>query len=451
LELKSPYKNIVILGAGESGTGAAILAKKAGCHVFVSDKGEIKENYKDELNKHIIRWEEGTHSEDLVLSADCIIKSPGIPDKAELIVKAHELNIPVISEIEWAGYFTNAKCIGITGTNGKTTTSTLVFQILENAGLNVCLAGNIGKSFARSVAEDSYDYYVLELSSFQLDGLKDFKNYISVLLNITPDHLDRYQYKFENYIESKFRIALNQGPDDYFIYNQDDPAVMEYLSKHPVKAKKLPFSLDSEVFPGTYIKDNELFEGINNKNELIMKFDFIALQGRHNRYNTMAATVVSQILEVRKDVVRDSLKKFENVEHRMQPIADIKGVQYINDSKATNVNAAWYALDSMQKPVIWIAGGIDKGNEYDSMKPVAREKVKALICLGKDNAKLHDAFTEVINNISETTSMKEAVRMAASLAAEGDVVLLAPCCASFDLFQNYEDRGRQFKNAVLNL
>ena len=449
--MKTPYKNIAILGAGESGTGAALLAKKQGCHVFVSDKGEIKENYKADLNEHLIKWEEGTHSEDLILASDCIIKSPGIPDKAELIVKAHERNIPVISEIEWAGYFTNAKCIGITGTNGKTTTATLTFQILENAGLSVCLAGNIGKSFARSVAEDNYDYYVLELSSFQLDGLKNFKNYISVLLNITPDHLDRYQYKFENYIESKFRVTLNQGKDDYFIYNQDDPVIMGYLSKHPVKAKKLPFSLDSEVFPGAYIKDDELFEGINNKNELIMKFDFIALQGRHNRYNTMAATVVSQILEVRKDVVRDSLKKFENVEHRMQPIADIKGVQYINDSKATNVNAAWYALESMQKPVIWIAGGIDKGNEYDSMKPVAREKVKALIFLGKDNAKLHEAFAEVINNISETTSMKEAVRMASSMAAEGDVVLLAPCCSSFDLFQNYEDRGRQFKNAVLNL
>ena len=449
--MNAPYKNIAILGAGESGTGAALLAKKVGCHVFVSDKGEIKENYKAELDENLIKWEEGTHSEDLILASDCIIKSPGIPDKADLIVKAHERNIPVISEIEWAGYFTTAKCIGITGTNGKTTTSTLTFQILENAGFNVCLAGNIGKSFARSVAEDNYDYYVLELSSFQLDGLKNFKSNISVLLNITPDHLDRYQYKFENYIASKFRVTLNQDESDYFIYNQDDPVIMEYLSKHPVKAKKLPFSLDSEVFPGAYMKDDNLIDGINNKNELIMKFDFIALQGRHNRYNTMAATVVSQILEVRKDVVRDSLKKFENVEHRMQPIADINGVQYINDSKATNVNAAWYALESMQKPVIWIAGGIDKGNEYDSMKPVAREKVKAMICLGKDNAKLHDAFADVINNISETTSMKEAVRMAASMAAEGDVVLLAPCCASFDLFQNYEDRGRQFKNAVLNL
>jgi len=449
--LKTPHKNIAILGAGESGTGAAILAKKFGCTVFVSDKGEIKEEFKTDLNAHDISWEEGQHSEEKILSADCIIKSPGIPDKADLIVKAREKNIPVISEIEWAGYFTNAKCIGITGTNGKTTTSTIVFQILENAGLNVCLAGNIGKSFARSVAAHDYDYYVLELSSFQLDGLMHFKNHISVLLNITPDHLDRYHYKFENYIASKFRVGLNQDESDYFIYNQDDPVIVEYLSNHPVKSQKLPFSQTGEIFPGAYIKDDDLYTGINTKNELIMKFDFIALQGRHNRYNTMAATIVSQILEVRKDVVRDSLKRFENVEHRMQPIAEINGVQFINDSKATNVNAAWFALESMEKPVIWIAGGIDKGNEYDSMKPAAREKVKALICLGKDNAKLHEAFHDVINNISETTSMKEAVRMAASMAAEGDVVLLAPCCASFDLFQNYEDRGRQFKNAVLNL
>ena len=445
------YKNIAVLGAGESGIGAAILAKKAGIPVFVSDKGEIKEHYKEELNRHNIKWEEGKHSEDKILSADCIIKSPGVPDKAELIVKAHELNIPVISEIEWAGYYTDAMLIGITGTNGKTTTATLTWQILQNAGLNVCLAGNIGKSFARSVAEDNFDYYVLELSSFQLDGLVHFKNHISVLLNITPDHLDRYQYKYENYIDSKFRVTLNQDENDYFIYNIDDEIITQYLAEHPVKAQCLGFTQNGETFPGAYITDNFLHSGLKNKKELIMKFDFIALQGRHNRYNTMAATIVSQIVDVRKVVVRDSLKRFENVEHRMQPIADINGVQYINDSKATNVNAAWFALESMEKPIIWIAGGVDKGNEYDSMKPIAREKVKALICLGKDNVKLHAEFEDVIEKIMETTSMKEAVRMAASLAAEGDVVLLAPACASFDLFQNYEDRGRQFRNAVLNL
>jgi UDP-N-acetylmuramoylalanine--D-glutamate ligase len=449
--MKTKYKNIAVLGAGESGTGAAILAQKQGCRVFVSDKGQIKDEYKTDLDALDIEWEEGTHSEERILNADCIIKSPGIPDKAELIQKAHAKNIPVISEIEWASYFTNAKCIGITGTNGKTTTSTLTFQILQNAGLNVGLAGNIGKSFARSVAEDNFDYYVLELSSFQLDGLHHFKSYISVLLNITPDHLDRYGYKYENYIESKFRVTMNQGEGEYFIYNQDDPVIMEYLAKHPVNAKLLAISQTGEVFPGSYIEDDQLIIGLKHKKEMTMKFDFNALQGKHNRYNTMAATVVSTILEVRKDVVRESLKRFENVEHRLQPIANINGVEFINDSKATNVNSAWYALESMKKPVIWIAGGIDKGNEYDSMKPIAREKVRALICLGKDNVKLHEEFKDVIDNIMETTSMKEAVRMAASLAGEGYVVLLAPACASFDLFQNYEDRGRQFKNAVLNL
>jgi UDP-N-acetylmuramoylalanine--D-glutamate ligase len=449
--MKPDYKNIAVLGAGESGTGAAILAKKQGCNIFVSDKGEIKEEYRKDLDEYLIFWEEGKHTENKILSADCIIKSPGIPDKADIIQKAHALNIPVISEIEWAGYFTNAKCIGITGTNGKTTTTTLTFQILQNAGLNVGMAGNIGKSFARSVAEDHFDYYVLELSSFQLDGLQNFKNHISVLLNITPDHLDRYQYKYENYIASKFRVIMNQTEEDYFIFNQDDAVIMDYLSKNPIKAKLLPITQTGEVFPGAYIIDDELIIGLKHKKEITMKFDFNALQGKHNRYNTMAASVVSTILEVRKDVVRESLKRFENVEHRLQPVANINGVDYINDSKATNVNAAWYALESMKKPVIWIAGGIDKGNEYDSMKPIAREKVRALICLGKDNLKLHEAFEDVIENIMETTSMKEAVRMAASLAADGEVVLLAPACASFDLFQNYEDRGRQFKNAVLNL
>jgi UDP-N-acetylmuramoylalanine--D-glutamate ligase len=449
--MKITYKNIIVLGAGESGTGAAILAKKHGYDVFVSDKGEIKENYIADLDSYGILWEQGQHSEEKILAADCIIKSPGIPDKAELIQKVLEKNIPVISEIEWAGYFTKAKCIGITGTNGKTTTATLTHQILKDGGLNVGLAGNIGKSFARSVAEDDYEYYVLELSSFQLDGMVHFKNFISVLLNITPDHLDRYQYKYENYIASKFRVTQNQDVDDIFIYNLDDPIIVEYLEEHPVKAQLMGISLDIEAFPGAFVQNDELHIGIKNINEITMSFDFNALQGRHNRYNTMAATVVSKILDVRKDVIRDSLKRFENVEHRLQPVADIMGVQYINDSKATNVNAAWFALESMKKTVIWIAGGIDKGNEYDSMKAVVREKVKALICLGKDNTKLHEAFADVLPNITETTSMKEAVRMAASMAQEGDVVLLAPCCASFDLFQNYEDRGRQFKNAVLSL
>jgi UDP-N-acetylmuramoylalanine--D-glutamate ligase len=449
--MKYNYKNIVVLGSGESGVGAAVLAKVKGYSVFVSDKGTIKDEYKRELQQYQVEWEEGQHTEDRILAADCIIKSPGIPDTAEMVKKAAAKDIPIISEIEWAGYFTKAKCIGITGTNGKTTTTALTYHILQNAELNVGLGGNIGKSFARSVAEDNFDHYVLELSSFQLDGLRDFKNHISVLLNITPDHLDRYDYKLDNYINSKFRINLNQGPEDYFIYNHDDEIIREYLDKNTQQATLLAISQTEEVFPGAYIKDDTLHIGINQKDEFVMRLDETSLKGKHNRYNTMAASVVSKILDVRKEVIRESLKSFQNVEHRLETVAKISNVEYINDSKATNVNSTWYALESMGKPTIWIAGGIDKGNDYEALKPLVREKVKVLICLGKDNKKLHEAFANEVGQIIDTYSMKEAVKQAASFAMDGDVVLLSPACASFDLFQNYEDRGRQFKNAVLSL
>jgi UDP-N-acetylmuramoylalanine--D-glutamate ligase len=449
--MKYNYKNIVVLGSGESGVGAAVLAKIKGYSVFVSDKGTIKDEYKRELQQYQVEWEEGQHTEDRILAADCIIKSPGIPDTAEMVKKAAAKDIPIISEIEWAGYFTKAKCIGITGTNGKTTTTALTYHILQNEGLNVGLGGNIGKSFARSVAEDNFDHYVLELSSFQLDGLRDFKNHISVLLNITPDHLDRYDYKLDNYINSKFRINLNQGPEDYFIYNHDDEIIREYLDKNTQQATLLAISQTEEVFPGAHIKDDTLHIGINQKDEFVMRLDETSLKGKHNRYNTMAASVVSKILDVRKEVIRESLKSFQNVEHRLETVAKISNVEYINDSKATNVNSTWYALESMGKPTIWIAGGIDKGNDYEALKPLVREKVKVLICLGKDNKKLHEAFANEVGQIIDTYSMKEAVKQAVSFAMEGDAVLLSPACASFDLFQNYEDRGRQFKNAVLSL
>ena len=443
--------NIVVLGAGESGVGSAILARLKGYEIFVSDKGVINDNYKEELDKYQIRWEEDGHTEARILAADCIIKSPGIPDTAPLIMKATEKGIPVISEIEWAGFFTNAVCIGITGTNGKTTTSSLTYHILKNAGLNVGLAGNIGDSFARSVALDNYDYYVLELSSFQLDGTHAFHNKISVLLNITPDHLDRYGNDLQNYINSKFNITKTQTEDDYFIYNYDDELIRANMASNQTKAKQIAFSQNDDVFPGAFIKDHILHVGINQKNEFTMNIDESTLQGKHNRYNTMAAGLASHLLEVRNETIRASLQSFQNVEHRLETVANINGIVYINDSKATNVNAAWYALESMTRPVIWIVGGIDKGNDYESLKPLVRERVKVLICLGKDNKKIHEAFEDEVAKIIDTVSMKDAVMQATGFASEGDAVLLAPACASFDLFQNYADRGRQFKNAVLSL
>ncbi|MBS1634793.1 MAG: UDP-N-acetylmuramoyl-L-alanine--D-glutamate ligase [Bacteroidetes bacterium] len=445
-------KRIVILGSGESGVGSAILAQAKGFDVFVSDKGIIKDKYKSVLQDHNIAFEDGTHTEDLILNADEIIKSPGIPSTVVLIKKAHEKNIPVISEIEFAGRYTQAKKICITGSNGKTTTTMLTYHILQKAGYRVGLGGNVGKSFAWQVATSQFDYYVLELSSFQLDDMYEFKADVAVLLNITPDHLDRYEYKFENYAKSKFRITQNQTPSDFFIYCADDPVIMEYIEKADVKAKRIPFSIKQTLEGDSAYLENETQITLNyNQNPLIMTLEQLALQGKHNVYNSMAASMAARIVDIRKDIIRESLQDFVNVEHRLEFVASINGIEFINDSKATNVNSAWYALESMQKPVVWIVGGQDKGNDYNELIDLVKEKVKAIVCLGVDNSKIIKAFSGVIDTIVETQSAKEAVDASYRLGKKGDVVLLSPACASFDLFQNYEDRGMQFKGAVRGL
>lgn len=442
---------IAILGAGESGVGSAILAKKQGFDVFVSDLGEIKEAYQTELNNLKIEFESGIHSEDKILSAVEVIKSPGIPDKAPLIVKLLEKGIPVISEIEFAGRYTKAKTVCITGSNGKTTTTLLTYHILKNAGLNVGLAGNIGKSFAKQVAENDFDFYVLELSSFQLDGMYEFKADVAVLLNITPDHLDRYDYNMQNYVASKFRITQNQTNEDVFIYCFDDEEIMNALKKIEIKAQLYPFSL-TEAFEkqGSYVFEDQLT--INTPNSHFnMSINELALQGKHNLYNSMASGIVAKLLEVRSNSLRESLGDFKNVEHRLEHVAKIQGINFINDSKATNVNSVWYALESMYTPVVWIVGGVDKGNDYSMLYPLVKDKVKAIVCLGKDNRKIHEAFEDKVEIIVNTASATEAAMVAYHLASKGDTVLLSPACASFDLFKNYEDRGTQFKNAVKEL
>lgn len=438
------------MGAGESGTGTAILGKKQNWEVFVSDFGKIQDKYKDELNANGIDWEEGKHTESYVLNADTIVKSPGIPDTVPLIVKAREKSIPVISEIEFAGRYTNAKMISISGTNGKTTTTLLTYHILKQAGLNVGLAGNIGKSFARQVANENFDIYVLEISSFQLDGNDQFKSDISVLTNITPDHLDRYEYKLEKYAASKFRLTRNQGPSEYFIYCIDDPITMQHMHLMQGNPTLIPFSIKTANSPGAWISNGEINININNK-KTTYNMEELSLRGIHNNYNSMAAAVVASLLDVRKESIRESLINFQNAEHRLEFVAKANGVEYINDSKATNVNSAWYALESMDKPVIWIAGGVDKGNNYKELKALVKEKVKYIICLGLDNIKIHQAFQNDVDMIINTLSAKEAVHVASRLAAKGDCVLLSPACASFDLFDNYEERGRLFKEAVRNL
>jgi UDP-N-acetylmuramoylalanine--D-glutamate ligase len=443
-------KKLVILGAGESGTGTAVLAKAKGWDVFVSDMGKIADNYLDELNKIDVRWEQGQHTESEILSADEIVKSPGIPDKAPMVQAAFKKGIPIISEIEFAGRYTEAKMVCISGTNGKTTTTLLTYHILKNAGLNVGLGGNIGKSFARQVAEENYDIYVLEVSSFQLDGNDKFRSHISVLTNITPDHLDRYNYQLELYAASKFKLTQNQQSSDYFIYCADDPISMEYFSMKTGAAAALPISITGEYHPGAYVKKNTLFIH-NNKQTMTINMQEISLRGIHNTYNSMAAAVVASLLDVRKENIRESLCNFQNAEHRLEFVNTVNGVEYINDSKATNVNSAWYALESMEKPVVWIAGGVDKGNNYKELKALVKEKVKYIICLGLDNIKIHQAFQDDVDMIINTGSAKEAVHVASRLAQKGDCVLLSPACASFDLFDNYEDRGRQFKEAVRNL
>ena len=443
-------KRLVILGGGESGVGAAILAKKEGLDVFVSDRGEIKEKYKSVLENIDVDWEEGKHTETEIMNADEVIKSPGIPDTAPLIVKLVENGIKVISEIEFAGRYTNAKIIGITGSNGKTTTAMLTYYILKNAGLNVGLAGNIGDSLAKQVAGGDKEIYVLELSSFQLDGMFDFKVDIAMILNITPDHLDRYNNKFEDYALSKFRILQNQTKDDRIIYCYDDDLVRKELEDKKYKGVKHPFSIKTVTSDGGYINKENLIVNTNNK-LFKMKITELALQGKHNLYNSMASGIAGRVLDLKKDVIRESLTDFKNVEHRLEEIVKVHGITFVNDSKATNVNSTWYALESYQRPIVWIVGGVDKGNDYEMLKELVADRVKAIVCLGKDNHKIHDAFGDIIEDIISTESAQDAVNMAYQLSQKGDTVLLSPACASFDLFDNYEDRGRQFKKAVRSL
>lgn len=443
-------KRIVILGGGESGAGAAILAKKQGYDVFLSDSSTIKPRYREWLDRYNISWEEGKHTEELILNADEVIKSPGIPDKAPLVVKIHEKAIPVISEIEFAGRFTTARTICITGSNGKTTTTSLIYHMMQKAGLNVGLAGNIGNSFAYQVAENSYDYYVIELSSFQLDGIFAFRPDIAILLNITPDHLDRYDYKMQNYVESKFRITRNLSEDDCFIFCSDDAVTVEQLKKIVLRAQQLMFSQKTKDNQTSWIENEHLFINYNDS-DFSMSINELSLKGKHNIYNSMAAGVAGHVLNIRKEVIRESLSDFQGVEHRLEQVLTIRGVCYVNDSKATNVNSTWYALESMDTPVVWIVGGIDKGNDYSELMDLVKTKVKAIICLGVDNAKLHNVFGDLIVPMVDAHSADEAVQQAYKLASSGDTVLLSPACASFDLFENYEDRGRKFKAAVREL
>lgn len=443
-------KRLVILGAGESGVGTALLGKQKGYEVFVSDKQKIKENYKQVLIQNEIDWEEEKHTEGLILNADVVMKSPGIPDKVPMVLQLKEQGIPVISEIEFASQYTEAMIIGITGSNGKTTTATLTHHILKAGGLNVGLAGNIGKSFAAQVAEGKHDVYVLELSSFQLDGIVKFRPHIAVLTNITEDHLDRYDYDFEKYIDSKFRIVMNQTETDFFIYDSDDEVIISRVETTGIKSYKIPFSITKDLEEGASIKNDQILI-TTNKTTLKMPVKSLELQGNHNLKNAMAASTVAKLLSIRKETIRESLQNFQGVEHRLETVLKIQNVTYINDSKATNVNATFYALDSMNSPTVWIVGGVDKGNNYEELLPLVNEKVKAIVCLGLDNQKIINAFGNIVPLMTETESMRDAVQVASHIAERGDVVLLSPACASFDLFENYEDRGRQFKEAVRNL
>jgi UDP-N-acetylmuramoylalanine--D-glutamate ligase len=443
-------KKIVILGAGESGVGSAVLAQKHGFDVFVSDKGQIKEYYRELLEKYRIKWEEGTHNESIILSADEIIKSPGIPESAPIIKKIREKGIRVISEIEFAGRYAKGIKICITGSNGKTTVTNLIYHILKKAGMNAAMTGNVGNSFAMAVAEGSYDYYVIELSSFQLDGMYEFKADIAILMNITPDHLDRYDYKLQNYIDSKFRVIQNQQKDNFLIYWEGDPIIKTELSRKKYSMTLLPFSDEIKEGMTAYIENDELIIDYQDKTNIMTIHDF-ALKGRHNTYNSMAAAIAGKILNIHKKVIRESLADFQGVEHRLEPVITVCGINFINDSKATNVNSTWYAIECMENNIIWIVGGVDKGNDYSELFPVVKKKVKAIVCLGKDNKKIVEAFKDKVPTIVETTTMEEAVRASYYLAKKGETVLLSPACASFDLFKNYEDRGRQFKQAVRNL
>ena len=441
---------LVVLGGGESGVGTAILGKKKGYDVFVSDFGKIKESYKEVLIINKIAWEEEKHTEDLILNADVVMKSPGIPEKSPIVKKLIEAGVKVISEIEFAKPFTEALTVGITGSNGKTTTTMLTYHLLKSAGLNVGLGGNIGKSFAWQVAENKYDAYVLELSSFQLDGIIEYRPDIAIITNISPDHLDRYEYKYQKYIDSKFRITMNQTESDYLIYDADDEASAEWLKNNITKAKLIPFSLTKKFDEGASINNNKMEIKINQE-EFTMETEYIALEGKHNMKNAMAASSVAKLMQIRNATIRESLSNFQGVEHRLEKVLKIQNVQYINDSKATNVNATFFALDSMNVPTVWIVGGVDKGNDYNELMSLVREKVKAIICLGIDNRKIIEAFGNVVDIMVEVNNMSDAVKTAQRLTEKGDAVLLSPACASFDLFENYEDRGKQFKQAVHNL
>jgi len=442
-------KRLVVLGGGESGVGAALLGKEKEYNVFLSDAGKITKKYKDVLRHNEIEWEDEGHTESKILNADIVVKSPGIPDHIPLIQKLNAASISVISEIEFAALFTSANIIGITGSNGKTTTTLMVHQILSHAGLDVAIGGNIGDSFAKQVLNNNTNY-VLELSSFQLDGIEKFRPHIAIITNITTDHLDRYDYKFENYIASKFRIAMNQTSKDYLIYDSDDEVIVSYLKTHNIQSTLVPFSLTRKVTNGTYLEQNNIIIEFNNR-DIIMPTTTLALEGKHNIKNAMAASTVAHLLKIRNATIRESLEGFQGAEHRLEQVLTINKVQYVNDSKATNVNATYYALESMNTPTVWIVGGVDKGNDYKALFPFVNEKVKAIICLGKDNEALFDAFGTMVENIIETQSMSEAVQIAYKIATAGESVLLSPACASFDLFENYEDRGHQFKAAVRQL
>ena len=441
---------VVVLGGGESGVGSAVLAKVKGFDVFLSDMGRITDEYAAMLEKWEIPYEQGRHTEELILNADEVIKSPGIPSTAAMVQKIEDKGIKVISEIEFAGRYDSAKKVCITGSNGKTTTTSLIYHLLKQAGMNVGLGGNIGKSYAYQVATEKFDIYVLELSSFQLDNVYDFKADIAVITNITPDHLDRYGYNMENYVKAKFRITRNMSSDDCFIFCSDDEITINHLNKIIVQAQKLPFSQKEEVSQGAFVKDDRIIVRYKEE-ECDMFLQELALGGKHNVYNSMAAALAAKAMDIDNQQIREGLATFQAVEHRLEKVLSIKDVLYINDSKATNVDAAWYALECQTRPVVWIVGGTDKGNDYSSLVPLAKEKVKAIICMGLDNEKIHNAFADVVPQMYDVTSAQDAVKTAHQIATEGDVVLLSPCCASFDLFKNYEDRGRQFKEAVRNL
>lgn len=443
-------KRLVILGAGESGFGTAVLGRKEGYDVFVSDGGKIKDSYKRQMVEWKIEFEEAQHTEEKILNADLVMKSPGIPEKAEIVKKLRKAGVKIVSEIEFASWFTKAQIIGITGSNGKTTTTALTYHILKSGGLNVGLGGNIGKSFAYQVATENFDYYVLEISSFQLDDIESFRPNVAVLTNITPDHLDRYNYELQNYVASKFNITKNQNPSDYFIYCAEDEITVQNLANYTTSAKKIGFAYDKEMLQGGYVKDDNIIININ-QNQFTMSIQELGLSGRHNVYNSLAAGIVANVYGLRKEQIRESLSDMKSLEHRMESVAKVKNIEFVNDSKATNVNSTWYALESINKPILWIAGGIDKGNDYSVLEPLVKRKVKGMICLGADNIKLHAAFGKMVDIMVNVTNMNDAVRMAYQLGDAGDCVLLSPACASFDLFENYEDRGAKFKSAVIQL